>query len=119
MLDNRHIWVTGAAFSQGVVGGLSTSVAVFCHELPHELGDFAVLLQAGLPLCRVLLISLLSAVLGFLGMLVGVGVSQQSREVTPWIFSLTAGMFIYVALVDMVRPPPPIHSVTPPVHAAR
>ncbi|MGH0178933.1 UNVERIFIED_CONTAM: hypothetical protein FKN15_077971 [Acipenser sinensis] len=92
----------GAAFSQGVVGGLSTSVAVFCHELPHELGDFAVLLQAGLPLCRVLLVSLLSAVLGFLGMLVGVGVSQQSREVTPWIFSLTAGMFIYVALVDML-----------------
>lgn len=70
------------------------------------------LLQAGLPLCRVLLVSLLSAVLGFLGMLVGVGVSQQSREVTPWIFSLTAGMFIYVALVDMVRPPL-ICSVTP------
>ncbi|XP_041097428.1 zinc transporter ZIP10 isoform X2 [Polyodon spathula] len=92
----------GAAFSQGVVGGLSTSVAVFCHELPHELGDFAVLLQAGMPLRRVLLVSLLSAVLGFLGMLVGVGLSQQSHEVTPWIFALTAGMFLYVALVDML-----------------
>ena len=30
----------GAAFSQDIGGGLSTSIAVFCHELPHELGRF-------------------------------------------------------------------------------
>lgn len=29
---------TGAAFTEGLSSGLSTSVAVFCHELPHELG---------------------------------------------------------------------------------
>jgi hypothetical protein len=30
--------LTGAAFSANITGGISTSVAVFCHELPHELG---------------------------------------------------------------------------------
>lgn len=29
----------GAAFSSGLTGGISTSIAVFCHELPHELGN--------------------------------------------------------------------------------
>lgn len=30
--------ISGAAFTEGLSSGLSTSVAVFCHELPHELG---------------------------------------------------------------------------------
>ncbi|XP_078542310.1 zinc transporter ZIP5 isoform X3 [Lissotriton helveticus] len=92
----------GAAFSQGIPSGLSTSIAVFCHELPHELGDFAVLLQAGMPVRRVMVFSLLSAFLGYLGMLVGTTVSQSSSKVTPWIFAGTAGIFLYVALVDML-----------------
>lgn len=32
---------TGAAFSANLTGGISTSVAVFCHELPHELGKWS------------------------------------------------------------------------------
>lgn len=34
---------TGAAFSANLTGGISTSVAVFCHELPHELGEWITL----------------------------------------------------------------------------
>lgn len=30
----------GAAFAEDIAGGLSTSIAVFCHELPHELGKY-------------------------------------------------------------------------------
>lgn len=36
--NNAVIFYTGAAFTEGLSSGLSTSVAVFCHELPHELG---------------------------------------------------------------------------------
>lgn len=43
----------GAAFSGSIAGGFSTAVAVFCHELPHELGDFAMLLKAGMTMKQV------------------------------------------------------------------
>ncbi|XP_056418240.1 zinc transporter ZIP5 isoform X2 [Hyla sarda] len=92
----------GAAFSASFSGGLSTTVAVFCHELPHELGDFAVLLQTGVQMRRVLLFSLMSAFLSYLGMMVGAIASLSSSQVTPWIFAATAGIFLYVALVDML-----------------
>nr|XP_033791469.1 zinc transporter ZIP5 isoform X2 [Geotrypetes seraphini] len=92
----------GAAFSGGLSSGLGTTVAVFCHELPHELGDFAVLLQAGMPMRKVLLFSLVSALLGYLGMVVGTTVSQSSSTITSWVFAVTAGIFLYVALVDML-----------------
>uniref|UniRef100_H3A3J3 Solute carrier family 39 member 5 n=1 Tax=Latimeria chalumnae TaxID=7897 RepID=H3A3J3_LATCH len=92
----------GVAFSEGVTSGISTTVAVLCHELPHELGDFAVLLHAGVPVKRVVLFSLMSAVLSYTGMLVGMAVSHYSSNITPWIFAVTAGVFVYVALVDML-----------------
>ncbi|ELV12043.1 Zinc transporter ZIP5 [Tupaia chinensis] len=102
----------GAAFSDGFSSGLSTTLAVFCHELPHELGDFAVLLQAGLPFRRLLLLSLVSGALGLGGAALGVGLSLGPVPLTPWVFGLTAGVFLYVALVDMLpallRPPEPL-----------
>ncbi|CAK7296592.1 Zinc transporter ZIP5 [Vulpes lagopus] len=102
----------GAAFSDGFSSGLSTTVAVFCHELPHELGDFAVLLRAGLPFRRLLLLSLVSGALGLGGAALGVGLSLGPVPLTPWVFGVTAGVFLYVALVDMLpallRPPEPL-----------
>ncbi|KAM8975954.1 zinc transporter ZIP5 [Pelodytes ibericus] len=107
----------GAAFSTGVTGGLSTSVAVFCHELPHELGDFAVLLQAGVPVKRVLFFSLVSAFLSYMGMLTGAVISRSSDQLTPWIFAATAGIFLYVALVDML--PQMLHRGTSDVYQGK
>ena len=38
----------GAAFTESILAGISISVAVFCEELPHELGDLAILLNSGM-----------------------------------------------------------------------
>lgn len=92
----------GAAFSAGLTGGISTSVAVFCHELPHELGDFAVLLKAGMTVKQAIVYNLLSAMMAYVGMLIGTAVGQYAINITLWIFAVTAGMFLYVALVDML-----------------
>nr|XP_020466707.1 zinc transporter ZIP10 [Monopterus albus] len=92
----------GAAFSANLTGGISTSVAVFCHELPHELGDFAVLLKAGMTVKQAIVYNLLSALMAYVGMLIGTAVGQYTHSLTSWIFAITAGMFLYVALVDML-----------------
>ncbi|XP_069388968.1 zinc transporter ZIP10 isoform X2 [Paralichthys olivaceus] len=92
----------GAAFSANLTGGISTSVAVFCHELPHELGDFAVLLKAGMSVKQAIVYNLLSALMAYVGMMIGTVVGQYTHNVTNWIFAITAGMFLYVALVDML-----------------
>nr|KAF6337455.1 solute carrier family 39 member 10 [Myotis myotis] len=92
----------GAAFSAGLTGGISTSIAVFCHELPHELGDFAVLLKAGMTVKQAIVYNLLSAMMAYIGMFIGTAVGQYANNITLWIFAVTAGMFLYVALVDML-----------------
>lgn len=46
--------------------------------------------------------NLLSALMAYVGMLIGTAVGQYTESVTSWIFAITAGMFLYVALVDMV-----------------
>ncbi|KAM6038559.1 zinc transporter ZIP5, partial [Theristicus caerulescens] len=92
----------GAAFSHSLSGGLSTALAVLCHELPHELGDLAVLLRAGTAPRTVLLLNLLSALLSCLGAAAGAAVGQSASHLTPWILTATAGVFLYVALADML-----------------
>lgn len=91
----------GAAFSTGIPGGFSTTVAVFCHELPHELGDFAMLLKTGMSAKQALFYNGVSSVLCFLGMAIGIALGNLTSA-TKWIFAATAGMFVYIALVDMM-----------------
>ncbi|XP_076337873.1 zinc transporter ZIP10-like [Tachypleus tridentatus] len=91
----------GAAFASGISGGLSTTIAVFCHELPHELGDFAMLLKAGMSVKQALLYNGVSSILCFIGMVIGVAMGNVSTA-SMWIFAGAAGMFLYIALVDML-----------------
>ncbi|XP_046327025.2 zinc transporter ZIP6-like [Haliotis rufescens] len=91
----------GATFSDGLASGLSTSLAVFCHELPHELGDFAVLISTGMSVKRALILNFVSGLTAFIGLYIGI-VSGQHNSVRQLIFSIGAGMFIYVALANLV-----------------
>ncbi|XP_068621723.1 zinc transporter foi [Battus philenor] len=91
----------GAAFASNIAGGFSTAIAVLCHELPHELGDFAVLLKAGMSVRRAVCYNALSSALCLAGMVCGV-LAGHAPSATRWLFAAAAGMFLYIALVDMM-----------------
>ncbi|XP_065665882.1 zinc transporter ZIP12-like isoform X3 [Hydra vulgaris] len=95
----------GTAFSDtfpaSLNGGISTSIAILLHELPHELGDFAVLLASGLSIKQACIMHFISSITAFVGGSFGVSLGTEWNS-GFWILSLTAGLFIYVALVDML-----------------
>lgn len=66
------------------------------------LGDFTILLTAGLSVKMALLANFLSACTCFLGLVVGILIGEIDNA-NQWIFAFTAGVFIYIALVNMVR----------------
>lgn len=66
-----------------------------------SLGDFAVLLRSGMSVKQALFYNIVSSVLCFVGMIIGVIVGNVGSA-SLWIFAMTAGTFIYISLVDMV-----------------
>ncbi|XP_022239061.1 zinc transporter ZIP8-like [Limulus polyphemus] len=103
--DGLHNFIDGlsigAAFTDSILSGISISVAVFCEELPHELGDFAILLSAGMTMRQAVFYNFLSACTCYLGLLFGILLGDFT-EGTPHIFALAGGMFLYISLVDMI-----------------
>lgn len=92
----------GAAFSSTIAAGLSTSVAIFFHELPHELGDFALLIKSGMSIKQALAYNVVCACLAFVGTIIGLLIGEYTTDFKLWVLALTAGSFLYVALVNML-----------------
>jgi len=67
-------------------------------------GDFAVLLRSGMTVKQAIMYNMVSSVLAFIGMCLGVVLATVHYTASQWVFALTAGIFIYVSLVDMVSP---------------
>ncbi|XP_041117323.1 metal cation symporter ZIP8-like [Polyodon spathula] len=89
----------GASFTVSVFQGVSTSIAIVCEEFPHELGDFVILLNAGMSIPQTLFFNLFSACTCYIGLVVGILIgSNFSPNI---IFGLAGGMFLYIALADM------------------
>ncbi|XP_031726413.1 metal cation symporter ZIP14 isoform X1 [Anarrhichthys ocellatus] len=101
--DGLHNFIDGlaigASFTASVFQGVSTSVAILCEEFPHELGDFVILLNAGMSIQQALFFNFLSACCCYLGM--GFGILAGHSFSPNWIFALAGGMFLYIALADM------------------
>lgn len=91
----------GAAFTESLRLGFSTSLAVIFEELPHELGDFAVLVASGMSVRQAVMFNFLSACTCYIGMVAGLVLGDLTSSAS-YIFALAGGMFLYISLVDMM-----------------
>ncbi len=104
--DAFHNFLDGvliaAAYKVDVSAGVVATLAVLAHELPQEIGDFAVLVQAGYTKKRALFFNFISALASFVGAGLVFIMPYQSQELSHYVLPLAGGGFIYIALADLV-----------------
>jgi zinc and cadmium transporter len=104
--DSIHNFMDGviiaAAFLTDVKLGVVTTLAIVAHEIPQEIGDFIVLLNAGFSRARALLFNGLSGLAAVAGGLVGYYSVADLRHVFPYLLVVAASSFIYVAVADLL-----------------
>jgi zinc and cadmium transporter len=94
--------IIATSYTVSIKIGFVTTVAVILHEIPHEFGDFCVLVYGGFTKRKALLFNFLSACLAMLGALAGFLLAGHVRHFSSLILPLTAGGFIYVAASDLI-----------------
>ena len=92
----------GAAFLTDIHLGVVTAIAVATHEIPQELGDFAVLLHSGFSRGGALLFNGLSGLATVAGGIIAYYGLQNLDHLLPYALALAASSFIYVAVADLI-----------------
>ncbi|CBE68989.1 MAG: ZIP family metal transporter [Candidatus Methylomirabilis oxygeniifera] len=104
--DALHNFVDGvmlaATFLSSVPLGIAAGLAVIAHELPQEVGDFAILLDSGLKRKQAFLLNLLSSVPTLPGALLGYFALSQTVGSVPYVLAIAAASFLYIGLADLV-----------------
>jgi zinc and cadmium transporter len=104
--DALHNFVDGAVIAAAVITsvplGISTAVAVAAHEIPQEVGDFAILLHAGYSRRRALLLNVLSATASAVGAVAAFVAFDLVPLMLPYFLALAAASFLYVAMADLI-----------------
>ncbi|KAF3932125.1 hypothetical protein ABW20_dc0107430 [Dactylellina cionopaga] len=108
-----------ASFYAGPTVGATTTVAVFFHEIPHEVGDFALLIQGGFTKGQAIAAQFVAAIGAFLGTFIGIFIQQYSAQsgdgsgevvgvfgtsatLGDLVLPFTAGGFLYIATVGVI-----------------
>jgi zinc and cadmium transporter len=104
--DAFHNFVDGvviaAAFLTSIPLGITASFAVIAHEVPQEVGDFAILLDSGYGRARALLLNGLSSATTLPGAVLTYFWLGETRAAVPYILALSAASFIYIAAADLI-----------------
>ncbi len=111
--DGVHNFVDGvliaAAFMTDIHLGIVTALAVAAHEIPQEVGDFAILLQSGFSRRKAFLFNILSSLTTVVGALLAYYSLQHVEAYVPYVLAIAASSFIYVAVADLI---PGLHKRT-------
>ena len=111
--DSIHNFVDGvliaAAFLTDVQLGIVTSLAVAAHEIPQEVGDFAILLDSGYAKAKALFYNILASLTTVLGGVLAYYSLEDLHDSLPYFLALAASSFIYIAVADLI---PSLHTKT-------
>lgn len=111
--DAVHNLVDGvliaAAFMTDVDLGIVTALAVAAHEIPQEIGDFAILLNSGFKRSRALLFNIMASMATLIGAVIAYYSLQSMQHALPYILAIAASSFIYIAVADLI---PGLHKRT-------
>ena len=94
--------IIGVSFLVSIPLGIATTVAVILHEIPQEIGDFAVLLHAGYSKKRALFLNFVSASFSIIGVIIALVLSNISDSFILYLLPIASGGFIYIALADLI-----------------
>ena len=94
--------VIAGAFLVDTNLGLLATLAVMAHEIPHEIGDFMILLNAGFTRQRAFMFNLISGLSAVIGGVIGYFVLDTMQDLLPYALAVAAASFIYIALSDLL-----------------
>jgi zinc and cadmium transporter len=104
--DGMHNFTDGiliaAAFMADPQLGLMTGLAIIAHEIPQEIGDFIVLLNAGFSRTRAYVYNLLCSLLAIAGGLLGYYTLERASSLIPYVLVFASSGFIYIAVSDLM-----------------
>jgi zinc and cadmium transporter len=104
--DGIHNFVDGvliaAAFMVDFEVGMFTAIAIVAHEIPQEIGDFIVLINAGFSRARALIYNLISGAMSVLGGVLGYFFLEKANAAMPYLLVIASSGFIYIAVSDLI-----------------
>jgi len=104
--DGIHNFLDGviiaSAYLVSIPVGIATTIAVILHEIPQEIGDFGVLVHAGLSRVRALFFNFLSALFAIIGGVAMYLFGSSIQHIIPFAVAITIGGFIYIATSDLI-----------------
>ncbi len=104
--DTIHNFIDGViialSFSVSPAAGVATTIAVFFHEVPQEIGDFGVLLHSGYAKRRIVMLNLMTALATTVGALAGYFALPFLTSALPYLLAFAAGSFLYISISDLI-----------------
>jgi zinc and cadmium transporter len=104
--DSAHNFIDGviiaSTYAVDIRLGIATTIAVLLHEIPQEIGDFGVLLNAKWSLNRIIMVNFMSALISFVGVFFVLFFGNYSQEFLTIVTPISAGGLIYIACSDLI-----------------
>jgi zinc and cadmium transporter len=91
-----------AAFMVDEHLGIVTALAVAAHEIPQEVGDFAILLHSGFSRARAFVFNVLASLTTVAGALLAYYSLDEAQQLLPYVLAIAASSFIYIAVADLI-----------------